>query len=131
MQAGTAVMGLQPLLLHTHAADCPAAEQVSLDNINLFSIITIMAFFLLLPVTLLQEGVRLTPSALQASGIADTSLVIRRALLAGFCFHSYQQVCLSNRMPRVHHTRICRAPPATAHNNIRAGCALSAVAFLA
>ena len=72
---------------------CPACWlQVSLDNINLFSIITIMAFFLLLPVTLLREGVRLTPQALQASGVANPDLLLRRALYAGVCFHLYQQV---------------------------------------
>jgi hypothetical protein len=41
--------------------------QGSLDNINLFSIITIMSFFLLAPATLLVEGVKFTPSYLQAA----------------------------------------------------------------
>jgi solute carrier family 35 protein E1 len=65
--------------------------QGSLDNINLFSIITIMSFFLLAPATLLVEGVKFTPSYLQAAGL-DVKVVATRALLAGICFHSYQQV---------------------------------------
>ena len=63
-----------------------------LDNINLFSIITIMSFLLLAPVTLLTEGVKFTPSAMKALGIANTTEVIKKTLLAGLCFHSYQQV---------------------------------------
>ncbi|CAK9195478.1 unnamed protein product [Sphagnum troendelagicum] len=66
-------------------------KEGSLDNINLFSIITIMSFFLLAPATLLVEGVKFTPSYLQAAGL-DVKVVATRALLAGICFHSYQQV---------------------------------------
>ena len=65
---------------------------VRLDNINLFSIITIMSFFLLAPVTLLLEGVKFTPSAMQAMGIMNSSEIIKKTLLAGLCFHAYQQV---------------------------------------
>jgi solute carrier family 35 protein E1 len=50
-----------------------------------------MSFFLLTPATLLVEGVRFTPSYLQAAGL-DVKVVATRALLAGICFHSYQQV---------------------------------------
>jgi solute carrier family 35, member E1 len=62
----------------------------SLDNINLFSIITILSFFLLTPVVLLKEGFLLSPSALKAAGIGEA--VMRQALAAAFCFHAYQQV---------------------------------------
>ncbi|DBA65780.1 hypothetical protein WJX79_001358 [Trebouxia sp. C0005] len=65
---------------------------VRLDNINLFSIITIMSFFILAPVTLLLEGVKFTPSAMQSMGILNSSEVIQKTLLAGVCFHAYQQV---------------------------------------
>ena len=65
--------------------------QGSLDNINLFSCITIISFFLLLPVALLTEGVRFTPGAMRAAGL-DPSVVMKQALLAAACFHSYQQV---------------------------------------
>jgi solute carrier family 35 protein E1 len=63
-----------------------------LDNINLFSIITIMAFCLLAPVAIILDGVKFTPAAMRAVGIADTGLVMRHVLLAALCFHSYQQV---------------------------------------
>jgi hypothetical protein len=67
---------------------------VRLDNINLFSIITIMSFFILAPVTLLLEGVKFTPSAMQSMGILNSTEVIKKTLLAGVCFHAYQQVIL-------------------------------------
>lgn len=66
-------------------------KEGSLDNINLFSIITVMSFFLLLPATFLVEGVKFTPKALTAAGL-DVKVVATRALIAGLCFHSYQQV---------------------------------------
>jgi solute carrier family 35 protein E1 len=66
-------------------------KEGSLDNINLFSIITVMSFFLLLPATIFVEGIKFTPSLLQAAGL-DVKVVATRALLAGFCFHAYQQV---------------------------------------
>eukprot|EP00271_Cylindrocystis_brebissonii_P012834 TRINITY_DN32343_c0_g1_i1.p1 TRINITY_DN32343_c0_g1~~TRINITY_DN32343_c0_g1_i1.p1 ORF type:complete len:483 (+),score=85.23 TRINITY_DN32343_c0_g1_i1:180-1451(+) len=62
-----------------------------LDNINLFSVITVLAFLLLLPVTLLTEGVKFTPAVLASRGL-DVNLVMKRALFAGLCFHAYQQV---------------------------------------
>lgn len=65
---------------------------VRLDNINLFSIITIMSFFILAPVTLLLEGVKFTPGAMQSLGIMNSTEVIKKTLLAGVCFHAYQQV---------------------------------------
>ena len=56
-----------------------------------------MSFFLLAPVTLLLEGVKFTPSAMQAMGIMNSSEIIKKTLLAGLCFHAYQQVhaCIS------------------------------------
>lgn len=41
--------------------------QESLDNINLFSMITIMSFFLLAPATLFVDGIKFTPSYLQST----------------------------------------------------------------
>ena len=64
----------------------------ALDNINLFSIITILSFCLLAPITLAVEGLRLTPGALAAAGVTNTSLLWQRALAAAVCFHAYQQV---------------------------------------
>ncbi|CAN6708817.1 unnamed protein product [Malus baccata var. baccata] len=66
----------------------------SLDNINLFSVITIVSFILLVPSAILSEGVKFTPSYLHSA--ANEGLNIKelcvRSLLAGFCFHTYQQV---------------------------------------
>ncbi|KAK8949646.1 hypothetical protein KSP39_PZI005934 [Platanthera zijinensis] len=66
-----------------------AEKEASLDNITLFSIITIMSFFLTVPITLYVEGIKFTPSYLQSTGITE---IYARFLLAGFCFHAYQQV---------------------------------------
>jgi solute carrier family 35 protein E1 len=63
-----------------------------MDNINLFSIITIMSFFLLAPVTLMAEGVRFTTANMAAMGVADPSALMVRAMQAAVCFHAYQQV---------------------------------------
>ncbi|XP_057464268.1 LOW QUALITY PROTEIN: phosphoenolpyruvate/phosphate translocator 2, chloroplastic-like [Actinidia eriantha] len=69
-------------------------KEEALDNINLFSIITIISFVLLVPIAVLMEGVKFTPSYLQFA--ASRGLNVRelcvRSLLAGFCFHTYQQV---------------------------------------
>ncbi|CAN6572227.1 unnamed protein product [Malus baccata var. baccata] len=66
----------------------------SLDNINLFSVITVISFILLVPSAILSEGVKFTPSYLHSA--ANEGLNIKelcvRSLLAGFCFHTYQQV---------------------------------------
>lgn len=66
-------------------------KEESLDNITLFSVITIMSFFLLAPVTLVMEGVKVTPSYLQSAGV-NINQVYTRSLLAALCFHAYQQV---------------------------------------
>ena len=65
----------------------------SLDNINLFSIITILSFVLLTPVALIRDGgFTFSATAMRGMGILDPNLVIKRAIFAGFCFHAYQQV---------------------------------------
>ncbi|KAI5076617.1 hypothetical protein GOP47_0008682 [Adiantum capillus-veneris] len=66
-------------------------KENSMDNINLFCIITIMSFLLLAPVTLFLEGVKFTPTYLQSAGL-DVKVLAVRALLAAICFHAYQQV---------------------------------------
>lgn len=38
-----------------------------MDNITLFSIITVMSFFLLTPVAIFMEGVKFTPAALTSA----------------------------------------------------------------
>lgn len=72
-------------------------KEEALDNINLFSIITIISFVLLVPVAILMEGVKFSPSYLQfaaSQGLNVRELCVR-SLLAGFCFHTYQQVSYS------------------------------------
>ena len=89
----------------------PVLLQGSLDNINLFSIITIMSFFLLAPVTLLTEGVKFTPGAIEAMGVVNPSALMQKAVLAGFCFHAYQQVgapCGSASACAGQHTGCCQ-----------------------
>ncbi|VFQ95638.1 unnamed protein product [Cuscuta campestris] len=66
-------------------------KEESLDNITLFSIITIMSFFLLAPFTLYSEGVKFTPAYLQSVGL-NVNQVYTRSLIAALCFHAYQQV---------------------------------------
>ncbi|XP_014490593.1 triose phosphate/phosphate translocator, non-green plastid, chloroplastic [Vigna radiata var. radiata] len=63
----------------------------SMDNITLFSIITVMSFLISAPLTLLIEGVKFTPTYLQTSGLNVNELCIR-SLLAALCYHAYQQV---------------------------------------
>mmetsp|Transcript_33598 Transcript_33598/g.72624 ORF Transcript_33598/g.72624 Transcript_33598/m.72624 type:complete len:406 (-) Transcript_33598:384-1601(-) len=63
----------------------------TLDNINLFSVITMMSVCILAPIALLVEGVQFTPANLTAMGL-DWQVIMKRALFAGICFHSYQQV---------------------------------------
>ncbi|MED6105993.1 hypothetical protein PIB30_000780 [Stylosanthes scabra] len=66
-------------------------EEESMDNITLFSIITVMSFLLTAPVTLIMEGFLFTPSYLQSAGL-NVKQVYIRSLLAALCFHAYQQV---------------------------------------
>ncbi|KAF6164110.1 hypothetical protein GIB67_017694 [Kingdonia uniflora] len=61
-----------------------------LDNITIFSIITIMSFLIVAPVTPIIEGFRFTPSYLQSAGLNIKEVCVR-SLIAGFCFHAYQQ----------------------------------------
>ncbi|KAI8543704.1 hypothetical protein RHMOL_Rhmol08G0239400 [Rhododendron molle] len=66
-------------------------KEDSLDNITLFSIITIMSFILSAPISLYMEGFKFTPSCLQAMGL-NVRQVYVRSFLAALCFHAYQQV---------------------------------------
>ncbi|XVF50326.1 hypothetical protein PTKIN_Ptkin04bG0087800 [Pterospermum kingtungense] len=66
-------------------------KEDSMDNITLFSIITIMSFFLLAPVAIFMEGVKFTPAYMQSAGLNVKEVVVR-SLLTALCFHAYQQV---------------------------------------
>lgn len=63
-----------------------------LDNITLFSVITVLSFIFLLPFTLLIEGFTFTPAAMKSLGIANPLDIMYRAVMAGVYFHTYQQV---------------------------------------
>ncbi|XP_066363008.1 uncharacterized protein [Miscanthus floridulus] len=71
-----------------------ADKEDSLDDINLFSIITVMAFLLSAPLMLSVEGIKFSPSYLQNAGVNVKELCVRAAL-AGTCFYFYQQVSYS------------------------------------
>ncbi|PPD90324.1 hypothetical protein GOBAR_DD12726 [Gossypium barbadense] len=49
----------------------------SMDNITLFSIITIMSLILLAPVAIFTEGVKFTPAYLQSAGLNVKEVVVR------------------------------------------------------
>ncbi|KAL6549445.1 hypothetical protein OROHE_008562 [Orobanche hederae] len=66
-------------------------KEESLDNITLFSIITIMSLFLMAPTAIFMEGIKFTPSYLQAAGV-NVNQLYTRSLIAALCFHAYQQV---------------------------------------
>ncbi|XP_061347815.1 phosphoenolpyruvate/phosphate translocator 1, chloroplastic-like isoform X3 [Gastrolobium bilobum] len=71
-------------------------KEESMDNITLFSIITIMSFFLLAPVAVFVEGVKFSPAYLQSAVSILMGLNVRqvyiRSFLAALSFHAYQQV---------------------------------------
>ncbi|XP_062180473.1 phosphoenolpyruvate/phosphate translocator 3, chloroplastic-like [Phragmites australis] len=71
-----------------------ADKEETLDDINLFSIMTLMAFLLSAPLMLSVEGIKFTPSYLQSTGVNIQELCVK-AVLAGTCFHFYQQVSYS------------------------------------
>mmetsp|Transcript_22668 Transcript_22668/g.27380 ORF Transcript_22668/g.27380 Transcript_22668/m.27380 type:complete len:441 (+) Transcript_22668:399-1721(+) len=82
-------------------------KNVDLDNINLFSIITIMSMFACAPVTLALEGLQLTPAVVTGPVFAA---IASKALLAGISFHSYQQISymvLQNVSPVTHSVGKC------------------------
>ena len=61
--------------------------QESLDNVTLFSIITVMSFILNIPVALFMEGVKFTPSYLQAAVRNSCFLIyLDRARFLTRCF---------------------------------------------
>jgi len=61
-------------------------EEDSFDDINLFSIMTVMAFLLSAPLMLSVEGIKFNPSYLQSAGVNVKELCVNAAL-AGTCFH--------------------------------------------
>ncbi|KAF6988509.1 hypothetical protein CFC21_006034 [Triticum aestivum] len=71
-----------------------ADKEETLDDINLFSIMTVMSFLLSVPLMLYLEGNKFSPSYLQSTGVNLQELCVK-AVIAGTCFHFYQQVSYS------------------------------------
>jgi solute carrier family 35, member E1 len=69
----------------------PEIKELLGGPIGLFSMITAMSFLILAPITLLVEGVQLTPAALSASGVNPAEMLKLLAQTSLF-FHLYQQV---------------------------------------
>eukprot|EP00262_Sarcandra_glabra_P013189 TRINITY_DN3603_c0_g3_i1.p1 TRINITY_DN3603_c0_g3~~TRINITY_DN3603_c0_g3_i1.p1 ORF type:complete len:396 (-),score=38.62 TRINITY_DN3603_c0_g3_i1:247-1434(-) len=67
-----------------------AKKEASLDDLTIFSVITIMSFLMLLPTALFVEGLKFTPAYMQSVGVNVKEVCIW-SLLAALCFHAYQQ----------------------------------------
>lgn len=81
----------------------------AIDNINLFSVITMLSCVVCLPVAIGLEGVRFTPAAIAATG-ASVSELVKALMVAGFCFQMYQQISymiLSRVSPVTHSVGNC------------------------
>jgi len=86
-----------------------AGDKDAMDDINLFSVITILSFLLSCPLMLFAEGIKFTPGYLQSTGLNLQELCVRAAL-AGFCFHGYQKLSyliLSRVSPVTHSVANC------------------------
>ena len=60
-----------------------------MDNINLFSILTIMSFLILAPIAIAVEGVLVTPTLIET--LRAEGLLVK-AIIASVSFHAYQQI---------------------------------------
>ena len=81
----------------------------AIDNINLFSVITVLSCLVCLPIAMGLEGVRFTPQAMAAAGL-NVGELIQRLAIAGFCFQMYQQISymiLSRVTPVTHSVGNC------------------------
>ena len=81
-----------------------------MDNINLFSVITIMSCLLCAPLMLATEGTAFFSQAYLTGLGLDAKFILSRAVFAGICFHSYQQVSymiLSRVSPVTHSIGNC------------------------
>ncbi|KAK3123293.1 hypothetical protein QOZ80_8AG0628090 [Eleusine coracana subsp. coracana] len=74
-----------------------ADKEESLDDINLFLVMTIMAFLWSAPLILSIGGIKFNPSYLQSTRINIKELCVKAAL-AGARFHFYQQVRLLKKL---------------------------------
>ncbi|XP_066317073.1 phosphoenolpyruvate/phosphate translocator 3, chloroplastic-like [Miscanthus floridulus] len=86
-----------------------AGDKDVMDDINLFSVITVLSFLLSCPLMFLAEGIKFTPGYLQSTGLNLQELCVRAAL-AGLCFHGYQKLSyliLSRVSPVTHSVANC------------------------
>uniref|UniRef100_A0A453AP79 Sugar phosphate transporter domain-containing protein n=1 Tax=Aegilops tauschii subsp. strangulata TaxID=200361 RepID=A0A453AP79_AEGTS len=67
-----------------------ADKEEKLDDINLFSIMTIISFLCSVPLTLYLEGIKFSPLFLRSTGLNLQELCLKAAV-AATCFHFYQQ----------------------------------------
>ncbi|CAN1247370.1 Phosphoenolpyruvate/phosphate translocator 2, chloroplastic [Linum perenne] len=69
-------------------------EETTLDNINLFSVITIISFLLLIPAAIWMEGINFMPTYFKAAASEGMNVkqLCLSSLIAGFCLQLYQQV---------------------------------------
>ncbi|KAJ1282392.1 hypothetical protein BS78_03G048400 [Paspalum vaginatum] len=84
-------------------------DKDAMDDINLFSVITVLSFLLSCPLMFLAEGIKFTPGYLQSTGLNLQELCVRAAL-AAFCFHGYQKLSyliLSRVSPVTHSVANC------------------------
>lgn len=79
-----------------------------IDKMSMFQLLTIMSFIILLPIAILLEGMPALPASLAALGLGTAAIdkVYERLLLAGLCFHGYQQLSylILSRMSPVSHS---------------------------
>ena len=81
----------------------------AIDNINLFSVITMLSCVVCLPIAIGLEGVHFTPSTMSAVGVSVQELA-KSLMIAGFCFQMYQQISymiLSRVSPVTHSVGNC------------------------
>ena len=64
---------------------------VKMDNITLFSVMTLLSAVISLPLAVLVEGVKFTPAALATSGFPLAEMA-QRVFITAATFHLYQQV---------------------------------------
>ncbi|CAN1352037.1 Phosphoenolpyruvate/phosphate translocator 2, chloroplastic [Linum perenne] len=71
-------------------------EETTLDNINLFSVITIISFLLVIPAAIWMEGINFMPTYFKAAASEGMNVkqLCLSSLIAGFCLQLYQQVSL-------------------------------------
>jgi solute carrier family 35, member E1 len=69
----------------------PQIKELLGGAIGLFSMITMLSFFLLAPIALAIEGIQMTPAAFEAAGVSP-DVIVKLVASSALCFHLYQQV---------------------------------------